>query len=99
MVKHVILWKLKDLPEAEIAAVKANMKQHLEALNGKIAGLLEIRVYTDSLDSSNMDVILDSSFEDEAALKAYAVHPDHVSVADTYVRPFTATRACLDFTV
>ncbi len=99
MVKHVILWKLKDMPETQTAAVKADIKTHLEALAGKIPGLLEIRVYIDKLDSSNVDVMLDSSFESEAALKAYAVHPDHVAVADTYVRPFTASRACLDFTV
>ncbi len=99
MVKHVILWKLKELPAAETSAVKADIKKHLEALNGKIPGLLEIKVYTDKLDSSNVDVMLDSSFESEAALKGYAVHPDHVAVADTYVRPYTASRACLDFTV
>lgn len=99
MVKHVILWKLKELSDAELATVKANIKEHLEVLAGKIPGLLEIKVYTDGLDSSNVDVMLDSSFESEAALKAYAVHPDHVAVADTYVRPYTATRACLDFTV
>ncbi len=99
MVKHVILWKLKDLPEAEASTVKANIKAHLEALAGKIPGLLEIKVYTDGLDTSNVDVMLDSSFESEAALKGYAVHPDHVAVADTYVRPFTATRSCLDFTI
>lgn len=99
MVKHVILWKLKELPEAELSAVKADIKTHLEALAGKIPGLLEINVYIDKLDSSNVDVMLDSSFESEAALKGYAVHPDHVAVADTYVRPFTATRACLDFSV
>lgn len=99
MVKHVILWKLKDMSEAEAATVKADIKTHLEALAGKIPGLLEIKVYTDKLDSSNVDVMLDSSFESEAALKGYAIHPDHVAAADTYVRPFTATRACLDFTV
>lgn len=99
MVKHVILWKLKDMSEAETATVKADIKTHLEALAGKIPGLLEIKVYTNKLDSSNVDVMLDSSFESEAALKGYAIHPDHVTVADTYVRPFTATRACLDFTV
>ncbi len=99
MVKHVILWKLKEMPETELSAVKANIKCHLEALAGNIPGLLEIKVYIDKLDSSNVDVMLDSSFESEAALKSYAVHPDHVAVADTYVRPFTATRACLDFNV
>ncbi len=99
MVKHVILWKLKEMPAEQAAAVKAGMKEHLEALAGKIPGLLEIKVYTDKLDSSNVDVMLDSSFTDEAALKGYAVHPDHVAAADGYVRPYTATRACLDFTV
>ena len=99
MVKHVILWKLKDMPEAEVSIVKANIKTYLEALAGKIPGLLEINVYIDKLDSSNVDVMLDSSFESEAALNAYAVHPDHVAVADAYVRPFTATRSCLDFTI
>ena len=99
MVKHVILWKLKDMSPEQTATVKAEMKEHLEALAGKIPGLLEINVYTDKLDSSNVDVMLDSSFTDEAALKAYAVHPDHVAAADGYVRPYTASRACLDFTV
>lgn len=99
MVKHVILWALKDMPAEQAAAVKASIKTHLESLAGKIPGLLEITVHTDKLDSSNADVMLDSSFEDEAALKRYAVHPEHVAVADTYVRPYTATRTCLDFIV
>lgn len=99
MVKHVILWKLKDLSESELVTVKTGIKENLEALIGKIPGLLEIKVYTDKLDSSNVDVMLDSTFEDEAALKGYAVHPDHVAVANTYVRPYTASRACLDFVV
>ena len=43
--------------------------------------------------------MLDSSFEDEVSLKAYAVHPEHVAVADGKVRPFTKTRACMDYEV
>ena len=99
MVKHVILWKLSEMPEAQAATVKTDIKKHLEALSGNIPGLLEIKVYIDKLDSSNVDVMLDSSFESEDALKAYAIHPLHVAVADTYVRPFTASRSCLDFIV
>ena len=66
---------------------------------GKIPGLLEISVQTEKLDSSTADVMLYSVFESEEALKAYAVHPAHVEVANTKVRPFTASRACLDFIV
>ena len=36
--------------------------------------------------------------DDEASLRAYAVHPAHVAAADARVRPFTQTRLCLDFT-
>ena len=96
MVKHIILWKLKgDL--ADTAAVKDGIKAGLEGLKGRIPGLLDLRVNTEGLASSNADVMLDSTFESEAALKGYAVHPAHVEVANTKVRPFTETRLCLDF--
>ena len=53
----------------------------------------------DGLASSNADLMLDSTFEDEASLKGYAVHPEHVAVADGKVRPYTAIRSCLDYTI
>ena len=95
MVKHIILWKLKD--ESNNDSVKQGIKEGLEGLQGVIPGLISIKVQTESLLSSNVDVMLDSSFENEEALKAYAVHPAHVEVADTKVRPFTAARSCIDF--
>ena len=98
MVKHIILWTLKEeFDDAEKTKIKAGIKNGLEGLMGKIPGLLDICVYTEGLASSNADVMLDSSFESEEALKGYAVHPEHVAVANTLVRPFTATRSCLDF--
>lgn len=100
MVKHVILWTLKDsLSETEKAEVKKGIKEGLESLAGKIPGLVEIKVNTEGLPSSNADVMLDSTFVDEASLKGYAVHPEHVAVADGKVRPYTATRTCLDYVV
>lgn len=100
MVKHVILWQLKDeLSAEEKAEVKKGIKEGLENLAGKIPGLLNIQVQIEGLASSNVDVMLDSSFEDEAALKGYAVHPEHVAVADGKVRPYTKTRACMDYEV
>lgn len=100
MVKHVILWQLKDeFSEEEKVSIRAGIKEGLEGLAGKIPGLTEIKVQTEMLPSSNVDVMLDSTFVDEAALKGYAVHPAHVEVADTKVRPFTKTRACIDYEV
>ena len=98
MVKHIILWQLKDeLTADEKIKVKADIKAGLEGLAGQIPGLIDIKVQTECLGSSNADVMLDSSFEDEASLKGYAVHPAHVAVADGVVRPNTKTRGCVDF--
>ena len=100
MVKHIILWNLKDeLGVSEKEAVKKGIKEGLEGLKGKIPGLIDIKVNIDPLESSNCDVMLDSSFEDEASLKGYAVHPEHVAVADGKVRPYTKSRVCMDYEV
>ena len=100
MVKHIILWQLKDeLSADEKIKVKADIKTGLEGLAGQIPGLKEIKVQTEGLASSNADLMLDSSFEDEASLKGYAVHPAHVAVADGAVRPFTKNRVCLDYEI
>ena len=100
MVKHIILWQLKEeLKGEEKEQVKNNMKAYLEALVGKVPGLISMQIVIDGLESSNADVMLDSTLEDETALKGYAVHPEHVAAADTYVRPFTAVRTCMDYEV
>ena len=99
MVKHIILWKLKEeYTEEQKAEIRQGIKAGLEGLAGVIPGLVSITVNADGrLASSNADVMLDSTFTDEAALKGYAVHPAHQEAANTKVRPFTETRLCLDF--
>ena len=95
MVKHIILWTLKE--EFNTPDVKKGIKDGLEGLLGVVPGLIEIEVKTESLPSSNADVMLWSVFESEEALKGYSIHPEHVRVADTFVRPYTASRSCMDF--
>lgn len=99
MVKHIILWTLKsELSEQEKETVKQGIKEGLEGLVGKIPGLIDVKVYTDHrLATSTADLMLYSTLESEEALRAYAVHPAHVAVADSMVRPYTSLRSCLDF--
>lgn len=98
MVKHVILWKINEEKSVEEKAeIKKGVKTGLEGLKGKIPGMLDIHVVTEGLATSNADIMLDSSFESEEALKGYAVHPEHVKVADNNVRPFMAVRMCMDY--
>ena len=100
MVKHVILWTLKDEYSAkEKASIKKGIKDGLEGLKERIPGIVEIKVIIDGLASSNADLMLDSTFESEDALKGYAVHPEHVAVADSKVRPYAKIRSCLDYEI
>lgn len=100
MVKHVILWTLReDISPDEKITIKAGIKEGLEGLKGQVPGIIDIKVETNGLASSNADLMLDSTFENEEALKGYAVHPAHVEVANTKVRPYTAIRSCLDFEI
>ena len=100
MVKHIILWQLKDeLSAAEKAEIKANIKTGLEGLAGQIPGLVGLHVNINGLPSSNADLMLDTTFESAEALKGYSVHPAHVAVADSKVRPYTKARFCLDYEI
>ncbi len=100
MVKHIILWNLKDeFSQEEKEKIKLGIKEGLEGLQGKIPGLIDVKVNTDGLSSSTADLMLDSTFESEEALKNYSVHPAHQDVANEKVRPFTKQRSCLDFEI
>ena len=100
MVRHVIVWTLKDeYSDSEKAQIKAGIKEGLEGLAGKIPGLVEIRVNTEGFGSSSGDAMLDSLFENEESLKNYSSNPLHVEVATTKVRPFAKVRSSFDYEV
>lgn len=96
MIKHVILWKLKE-DVKDPKKVKADAKAALEALSETISEIVEIKVITQGLESSTCDMMLDSTFKTADDLNSYKIHPHHVHAADTYVRPFVDTGLCLDF--
>ncbi len=99
MVKHVIIWSFKEgLTDQEKADAKIKMKTELEALQGEIDGLLEIKLNIVPLESSKGDFMLDSTFTDEDALKAYQTNPKHVAAA-TFVRSVVGERKCFDYEV
>ena len=98
MVKHMIIWKIKEESENK-DQVKENVKRELEALTGKIEGLIEMHIITEALPSSAGDLMMDSLFESDEALRAYQKHPLHQHVANTFVRPNMCQRLSLDYEV
>lgn len=92
MLKHIVLWTMKPETTAE---QKAEMKDRLEALAGKIPELLKIQV---GIDAGSGTMSLDSEFTTKEALEAYQAHPAHQDVV-AFVKPLVAARAVCDYTV
>ena len=98
MVKHMIIWKLKqDIADKKSVAI--SIKNALEGLEGKIDGLLKMNILIEKFDSSAGDIMMESLFVDEKALKEYQKHPMHVEVANGVVRPNVENRLSFDFEI
>lgn len=91
MVKHIVLWNLKD--RETVAATAAEIKRQLEALTGVVPGLHSAVV---GVGFDGFDVALISEHDDRAALDAYQVHPAHCAVKE-YIQKVAAERASCDF--
>ena len=97
MVRHIVAWNYAERFTAEENKQNALlMKKELENLIHLIPGIVSIHLYIDPLSTSDSDLLLDSVFESEEALKSYVVHPEHVRVGTNYVKPVTTNRKCID---
>jgi len=93
MIKHIVMWKLRNKADAEI------IKDNLEALVGKIPGLLKLEVGIDFSDSEqSADVVLYSELESREALKGYQSHPEHQAVVPL-VKAAAVSRSVVDYEV
>ena len=98
MVNHIVMWNFKpEVPEAEKETIKKAMEENLKSLVGKVPGLLTVEFVSNPLSSSTHDIALVTTLEKAEDVAVYGAHPEHVRVADTYVRPYVKDRACLDY--
>ena len=100
MVKHIVLWKLKETAEGRDKAANAQViKEALEALQGKIPGLLKIEVGFDFVKAdTSCDVALYSELASPAALDAYQSHPAHQAVIPL-IRALASERRAVDYEI
>ncbi len=98
MVNHIVMWNFKpEVPETEKEAIKKAMEENLKSLVGKVPGLLTVEFVSNPIPSSTHDIALVTTLEKVEDVAVYGAHPEHVRVADTYVRPYVQDRACLDY--
>jgi hypothetical protein len=99
MIKHVVMWKLRGTSLEEKREQAARVRAALEALRGNIPGMSSLEVgVRPAADEQLGDVVLISTHDDWAALKAYQVHPAHVEAARV-IGSVRIERRVLDFEV
>ncbi len=81
MIRHIVMWRVAgDTPAAKAANI-GRLRQSFHSLRGRIPGLLHLELGTDTSGVDYAcDVVLYSEFASQAALDAYATHPEHLRV-------------------
>ena len=84
MVKHIVMWKLKDFAEGTGKKENAlKIKASLERLKSKIREVKYLEVGISTGDAADFyDMVLISEFKDLRDLESYQKHPEHVKAAE-----------------
>ncbi|MGE5173552.1 MAG: Dabb family protein [Betaproteobacteria bacterium] len=100
MIKHIVMWKLKEVAECGDRLQNARkMKHDLEALKTKIPQIRHLEVGLNAIPSdASYDVALYSEFDSEKDLEIYQKHPEHLKISD-FIAKARERRAVVDYTV
>lgn len=98
MIKHIVMWKLKDFAEGSDRATNAvKMKNKLDACAALVPGTLkfEVALAQPGLEAT-YDVVLYAEFESKEALDAYGDHPTHQALKP-FIGAVRESRQCMDY--
>ena len=99
MVKHIVLFKLKDeAPESQKLEAMNRFKAAIEALPARIPVIRKIEVGLNINPGETWSIGLYSEFDSLEDVKSYAVHPDHVA-AGKLLAEVKESRACVDYEI
>lgn len=98
MLKHIVMWKLKDFAEGRTKAENIEfIKARLTALIGVVPELRYVELGADELKSDmSYDMVLTCIFDDLDGMNAYRVHPEHVKVSN-YIAKVRESRVVVDY--
>lgn len=98
MFKHVVMWKLKSIPEnREKNELLVELRNALNSLNGKIPGVIKIEAGIDESNSEfSYDLLLIGTYEDKAAFENYRTHPEHEAILPLF-KNLDLERAVIDY--
>lgn len=94
MIKHIVMWRLKEEGKDENAL---KMKEMLEALPAKVPGVIKLEVGVNVVASETAsDVCLYSEFNSLEEMDAYQVHPEHQKCVE-FIKSVAVERRAVDY--
>jgi quinol monooxygenase YgiN len=100
MVKHIIMWRLRDSAEGFSKTENAQrMKQQLERLGQRIREIkyLEVGININTSQDA-FDVVLYSEFENRDDLETYQNHPAHLAFKE-FIGEIRSEKRIVDYEV
>jgi len=96
MVKHVVMWRVKESQNKSDDVQK--LKEALEGLTDKIKEIVDLEVGVDfsKKPEASADIVLISSFNSAEDLQIYQEHPAHQQVVKI-IRSLTTERRLVDY--
>lgn len=96
MIKHIVMWTLKEENKAENAT---KMLAMLNDLNNKIDVVIKLEAGQNITDSErNFDIALYSEFKTAEDLEQYRIHEEHQKVVQ-FVRQVTERVVAVDYKI
>ena len=93
MIKHIVMFKLKERNDENIAKVVNSLK----TLERNIDFLRSVEIGVNFTESErNYDIALTTEFDDRNALNAYGPHPQHLPVVEI-VRSLCSSSVVVDY--
>ena len=93
MIKHIVMFKLKDRNKENIQKIVDALK----TLEGNIDVLRSAEIGINFAESKrSYDIVLTAKFDDRNALNAYGPHPSHLPVVET-VRSLCSSSVVVDY--
>ena len=99
MIRHIVMWKLKDFGQTEIKALNAaKLKDELYHLKNEIVQIKALKVGINLNPENEYDVVLECEFDNLDDLATYQKHPAHLLVVD-FLKTIRDLKAAVDYEI
>jgi len=96
MVRHIVMFDFKDENKKDNIE---KAKEMLENLIDSVSALRDMEVGVNfSSEDRAMDLSIITSFDDQAGLEEYAIHPEHLKVVE-FIKTVVTSSKVSDYTV